>query len=233
MLLLLVTFILVLSLSEKVHKMRDETYDPSQRIIPNALPHIHGSTTGKRYCDHCGQQMLENALTRPQDTYRGQMTLPVLRSRSNLETPFISEGVISKSIVVSAVGSVDSTAITRIQDIEIGQLPKGSTRAHISIRDVAIVATPSAGAITLFSGFLYYTDVNSKRHVVCALAFNASAVQQAITVWNTVLISDSVITDGAPASLGVFTVEAVAVTLGAATDVTVVIRANMAVLFEV
>lgn len=214
--------------------MRDETYDPSQRIVPNALPHIHGSSTGKRYCDHCGQRMLENELTRPQDTYKGSIKLPELRSRSNLETPFISEGSISKQIVAVAVGLIDATTpITRAQDIEIGQLPKGSVRAHINIRDVSIIATPVAGAITLFAGFLYYTDILSKRHILCAISFTASAVPQTFTLWNDSLITDTAITDGAPATLGTFTIEVVAITLGAATSLTVEIRANMSVMFEI
>jgi hypothetical protein len=214
--------------------MRDETYDPSQRIVPNALPHIHASSTGKRYCDHCGQPMLENALTRPQDVYKGNMALPVLRSRSNLETPYISEGVVSAQVVAVAVGFVDALApLTRTQDLQIGQLPKGSTRAHINIRDIAVIGTPVAGAITVFNGFVYYTDIQSKKHLICALTFNASAVPQVFNVWADTLIVESPITDGAPPNLGIFSVEVLSITLGAATSLTVDIRANLSVMFEV
>lgn len=201
--------------------------------VPNVIPHIHGSTTGKRYCDHCGQPMLENELTRPQGTYRGDIQLPVLRSRSNLETPFISEGVIAKDVVVSTVGFTRTTVIARSSDIEIGQMPKGSTRAHINMRDVCATALPIAGAITALTGFLHYTDVIGKNHVVCALAFNASANSQAFSMWADSLIVDTVITDGAPPHLGFFTAEVVGLTLGAATGVFIDIRANMSVMFEV
>ncbi len=214
-------------------------HDPENRIqgnnesVPNVIPHIHGSTTGKRYCDHCGQRMIESELHQHKE-YQGKMALPVLRSRSNLETVFISEGAVSKQIVALIAGFVQpTTPIARDQDIQIGQLPKGSTRAHINIRDVAVIATPVAGAVTNFSGFLYYTDIANKNHIIAAFSFTASAVPQVFNVWSDTLVSESVITDGAPPNLGTFSVEVIAITLGAATSVTFDVRANLAVMFEV
>ncbi len=214
---------------------RDETYDPGQKIVPNALPHIHGSSTGKRYCDHCGQRMIENELTKPQETYKGSISMPVLRSRSNLETPgLISEGFVGTSILlVSALGFAQSAVIPRTRDIEIGQLPKGSIRAHINIRDVSAYVDPAGGALTLLAAFLYYVDPSSVQHLIMPLRIAGVSTPQSFGVWQLSLVTEYAISDGAPPDLGRFSVEVISLTLGAATSFDVDIRANMGILFEV
>lgn len=203
--------------------------------VPNLIPHVHHSSLGKRYCDHCGQRMIENEHTRPQGTYRGELQLPILRGRGNIENDRVSEGVVSATIQTTVIGTILSTGIARTRDLDIGQLPKGAIRAHMNVRSLACIAAPVGSVITppTFSAFLYYQDVNGIFHVLGSLVSSGLASAAALSTPPTRLIVENPITDGAPQNLGAFAVELVAYALGTATRVDFLIRANMSTLYEV
>lgn len=218
-------------------KKRDESYDPSQKIVPNALPHIHRSSSGKRYCDHCGQPMIENELTRPVETYKGSMSLPELRTRFNTagNPELVSEYLVSKTRTITGGLSTNFTSqIARDQDIPIGQLPKGSTKAHINIRDFSAIISPAVllDATAQMGCFFGYRDIMSGLHLIGAWSGMLANVGYA-NFYGTSLVIDVPFTDGAPPDFGAFYVEAVFVVLGGAGSFSVEMRSNISVLFEV
>lgn len=201
----------------------------------NPIPHIHNSTSGKRYCEHCGQPLIEHTF-KPSSIVGGEIKRVTLSTRGNFPTPFASDGVYAATVNIAAVGFSSSSPLTRQRDVEIGQLPKGSIRAHVNVRDVSYILVPNGSTATpaIIEAFLLYSDVQDKQHVIAPIAFTSFNAIQGASIWQDNLIVESPITDGGPVSLGKFTVETVALTLGGTiTSIDVIIRANLSIQYEV
>lgn len=158
---------------------------------------------------------------------QGELKRPILRTKDGVENLYASSGYFSTSINTAVVGTtIDTNKVTITENLIIGQLPGGSIKAHIAIRDMFAVIGAN-GTVTSVIGFLHYVDVSRRVHTLAAFSD-----LQAINNDATLLIVDAPITDAQPDNIGYFALELVSLTLGTATRITAYIRANIEVQYE-